>query len=58
MTKLSGNMKTKKTTYFKGDKAEYTGKTEELYGGLFYEIKLLEGHLKDHLRLINRSTKL
>jgi hypothetical protein len=31
------------TTYFKGDKAEYTGNTHELHGGTFYEVKMLEG---------------
>ena len=33
-------------TYFKGDKARYTGKSEEMHGGLFHEIEMLEGHLK------------
>jgi hypothetical protein len=33
----------KPTTYFKGDKAEYTGNTHELHGGTFYEVKMLEG---------------
>ena len=50
-------MKDKKTTYFKGDEAEYTGKVETLYGGLFYEIELLEGHLKGHLKLTDRESK-
>lgn len=38
------------TTYFKGDLAEYTGKTQEFAGGTIYELKLLEGHLKDQKR--------
>ncbi|NDC49437.1 MAG: hypothetical protein EBZ61_10245, partial [Micrococcales bacterium] len=29
--------------YWKGDRAEYTGKSEVIYGGLFYEYKLLTG---------------
>ena len=33
-------------TYFYGDKATYTGKTEMLYGKLAYEIKMVEGHRK------------
>lgn len=33
-------------TYWKGDLAYYTGKKEYIHGGLFYEVKLLEGHLK------------
>lgn len=32
--------------YWKGDLAEYTGKSEVIYGGLFYEYLLLEGHRK------------
>lgn len=38
-------------TYWKGDKAEYTGQTEELYGGVFYEIRMLEGHQVGQLKL-------
>ena len=38
-------------TYFKGDKAIYTGKKERLYGGNFAEIKMLEGHNKGKLLL-------
>ena len=30
--------------YFNGDKAEPTGKTKRMYGGLFYEYKMTEGH--------------
>jgi hypothetical protein len=30
-------------TYINGDRAEYTGKTEMLHGGLFYEVKFTEG---------------
>jgi len=37
------------TTYFHGDKAEYTGKSEELYGETAYEIKMIEGHRKGDL---------
>jgi hypothetical protein len=33
----------KPTTYFKGDKAEYTGNVHELHGGTFYEVTMLEG---------------
>ncbi len=44
-----------KTVYFKGDLAEYTGKTEHLYKQKFYEILLLEGHLQGQTRLIKRS---
>jgi hypothetical protein len=36
--------------YFHGDAAEYTGKAEMLYGKMFYEIKMIEGHLRGELR--------
>lgn len=38
------------TTYFKGDLAEYTGNSQLFAGTTIYEIKLLEGHLKDETR--------
>lgn len=41
-------------TYFHGDAAEYTGKTEQLHGGTFHEIKILEGHLKGQTKLTQR----
>ena len=34
-----------KKTYWHGDLAEYTGKTIRMHGGIFYEIRMLEGHL-------------
>jgi len=48
------------TLYFMGDLAEYTGESLELHGSLFYEIKMLEGHLEGKLRhIVNapRSTR-
>jgi hypothetical protein len=33
-------------TYWKGNKAKYTGNSEVIHNGLFYELELLEGHLK------------
>lgn len=45
------------TTYFRGDKAQYTGKTEEAYGRTWYEIILLEGHNKGKLRLVKNPPK-
>jgi hypothetical protein len=45
------------TTYFKGDLAEYTGKKEYLHGAYFYEIKILEGHMKGQLKLIIKEPK-
>ncbi len=32
------------TTYYKGDLAKYTGNTQTIHGGLFYELVYLEGH--------------
>lgn len=32
--------------HFKGDKVQYTGKSEKMYGGMFYEFVYLEGHKK------------
>jgi len=43
------------TTYFKGDLCEYTGETGIFSGGLFYEVKFLEGHRKDHYEWIKKS---
>lgn len=34
------------TFYFKGDKVQYTGKSEIIYGGMFYEFVYMEGHKK------------
>ena len=42
----------KQKTYFQGDRAEYTGRKEKLYGGLFSEIRLLEGPNKGKIRLV------
>ena len=36
----------KRTFYFGGDKVQYTGKTEKIYGGKFYEFVYLEGRKK------------
>ena len=30
-------------TYINGDRAEYTGNTQEIHGGKFYEVKFMEG---------------
>ncbi len=45
------------TTYFKGDKAEYTGKVVSLHGGTFYEVVLLEGHLIGQTKLVTNAPK-
>jgi len=43
------------TFYWKGDLARYTGRTERLYGGTFYEAELLEGHRKGQLILTTNA---
>jgi hypothetical protein len=45
-----------KTTWH-GDYAVYTGVTKELYGATFYEIRMIEGHLKGETKLTQRGPK-
>lgn len=40
------------TTYFKGDRAQYTGKMETVGGQVFHEVRLLEGHMKGETKLV------
>jgi hypothetical protein len=42
-------------TYFKGDKAEYTGKVLLIHGGTFYEVKMLEGVHKGQLKVVKNA---
>ena len=41
--------------YWHGDKAEATGKTETIHGGLFYEYRLVEGHRAGELIVSQRT---
>src|SRR3990167_7975553 len=43
------------TTHFKGDEAEYTGAIQTVAGGTFYEIVLLEGHMKGQTKLVTNA---
>jgi len=43
------------TFYWKGDLAQYTGKSMTLHGGLFYEFVLLDGHLKGEIKVTMRA---
>ena len=43
---------TKTQAYFKGDLAYYTGKTEMIHGGLFYEVLMAEGYMKGQIKYI------
>ena len=45
-------------TYFCGDKARYTGRATTLSGGYFYEIEMLEGHLKGQMRVTTAAPQL
>lgn len=38
-------------TYWKGDRARYTGRVIKVYGGTFYELEILEGHRQGDLVL-------
>lgn len=57
MTNQAAILEKKKidAVYFKGDLAQYTGQVKHLFGGIFYEIELVEGHLKGALRLITKA---
>lgn len=44
-------------TYWKGHKAEYTGKKEFLYGAWFYELRILDGHMKGEFKLTSKEPK-
>lgn len=46
------------TIYWNGDLAKYTGKTMTIHGGLFYEIELLEGHLKGQTKVTQRAPQI
>ena len=45
----------KKTIYWKGDKAEFTGNVTIMHKGLFHEIKLLEGHLEGSKKWVSHD---
>jgi hypothetical protein len=42
------------TTYVFGDKAVYTGKVVEAYGGTFHEVLMLEGHMEGQLKAVKQ----
>lgn len=51
---MNENTNTAPTTYVFGDKAAYTGKVVEAYGGTFYEVVMLEGHLEGQLKAVKQ----
>ena len=47
----------KETLYWKGDLAEYTGKSQIICGAVFFEILMLEGNLEGQLKVTTRAPK-
>ena len=45
------------TTYLFGDLAEYTGKVTVIHGGTFYEVIMLEGHMKGESKVTTTPPK-
>lgn len=43
--------------YHAGNKIEYTGITKEMYGGLFYQFRILDGHKKGQIGWTQRPPK-
>ena len=48
------NEHTAPVAYVFGDRAAYTGKVVEAYGGTFYEVKMLEGHMEGQLKAVKQ----
>jgi diguanylate cyclase (GGDEF)-like protein len=42
-------------TYINGDRAVYTGKTQQLHGGTFYEVEMMEGRDKGKTRVTQKT---
>jgi hypothetical protein len=47
----------KQMTYFKGDRAIYTGNERDVYGVHWYEIEMIEGHMKGQTKLVRVRIK-
>ena len=48
------NENTAPIAYVFGDRAAYTGKVVEAYGGTFYEVRMLEGHMEGQLKAVKQ----
>ena len=48
------NEHTAPIAYVFGDRAEYTGRSVIAYGGTFYEVRMLEGHLKGQMKAVKQ----
>jgi hypothetical protein len=46
-----------KYCYINGDMAQYTGKTQFLYGETCYEVVMIEGHMKGEFKWTFRKPK-
>ena len=51
---MNENTNTAPNTYVFGDKAVYTGKVVEAYGGTFHEVLMLEGHMEGQLKAVKQ----
>lgn len=51
---MNTNEHTAPIAYVFGDRAAYTGKVVEAYGGTFYEVKMLEGHMEGQLKAVKQ----
>ena len=51
---MNTNENTASIAYVFGDRAAYTGKVVEAYGGTFYEVKMLEGHMEGQLKAVKQ----
>ena len=47
----------KAVTFWKGFEAEYTGKTIQLHGAIFYEIRIVEGFMTGQIKLTQAAPK-
>lgn len=48
------NENTAPIAYVFGDRAAYTGKVVEAYGGTFYEVLVLEGHMAGQMKVVKQ----
>ena len=51
---MNENTNTAPTTYIFGDRAEYTGRSVIAYGGTFYEVVMLEGHMAGQMKAVKQ----
>lgn len=55
-SEITKGERAKPTTTFKGDRAEYvSGTPVQIHGGTFYEVRMLEGHLKGQTKWVKQA---